>query len=51
MGQYVATHIVKALVLHLFSRYEVQLADESEIKVDNSGWTPKAAGFLKLARK
>ncbi|KAH7064491.1 cytochrome P450 monooxygenase GliC2 [Paraphoma chrysanthemicola] len=51
MGQYVATHIVKALVLHLFTTYEVKLADENEIKVDKSGWTPKAGGFLKLTRE
>nr|ARP51717.1 cytochrome P450 [Phyllosticta cirsii] len=51
MGQYVGMHIVKALVVNLFDTYEVKLADESEIKVDKSGWTPKAGGFLKLARK
>ncbi|KAF1973005.1 putative cytochrome P450 monooxygenase GliC-like protein [Bimuria novae-zelandiae CBS 107.79] len=51
MGQYVATHIVKALVLHLFSVYEVRLADEGAVKVDKSAWTPKAGGFLRLPRK
>jgi hypothetical protein len=51
MGQYDATHIVKALVLHLFSGYEVKLADEREIEVDKSGWTRKEGGFLKLTRK
>ena len=55
MGQYVASHIVKALVLHLFREYEVTLAvgrqDGNSYDVDKSGWTPKAGGYLQLMKK
>ncbi|ORY18406.1 cytochrome P450 monooxygenase GliC2 [Clohesyomyces aquaticus] len=55
MGQYVASHIVKALVVNLFSKYDVVLANKHEeahgYNVDKSGWTPKAGGSLLLTKK
>ncbi|KAF2121668.1 cytochrome P450 monooxygenase GliC2 [Lophiotrema nucula] len=55
MGQYVASHIVKALVLHLFREYNVVLADGAQAggsyDVDKSGWTPKAGGYLQLTKR
>ncbi|MCJ1286803.1 hypothetical protein MMC26_006149 [Xylographa opegraphella] len=56
MGQYVATHIVKALVLHLFKEYEVVVSKERKggddsYDVDKSSWTPKAGVCLRLTRR
>ncbi|KAK3988694.1 cholesterol 24-hydroxylase [Cladorrhinum sp. PSN332] len=54
MGQYVAGHIVKSLIVHLFNDYEVVLESGGQQKgqgydVDNSSWTPKAAIELRLS--
>jgi hypothetical protein len=56
MGQYVAGHIVKSLVVHLFKQYEVHLLEENESKdnsdADKNSWTPKSEAMLRLtARK
>ena len=56
MGQYVATHIVKALVVHLFKEYEVVISKEGQggegrYAIDKSSWTPKAGVCLRLTRR
>jgi hypothetical protein len=55
MGQYVAGHIVKSLVLHLFDKYEVHLLKEEKggdsYNVDKSSWTPKADALLRLTKR
>lgn len=55
MGQYVAGHIVKSLVVHLFDEYEVHLLKEEQggdsYNVDKSSWTPKADASLKLTKR
>lgn len=55
MGQYVAGHIVKSLVLHLFDKYEVQVLQGHQggdsYDVDKSSWTPKAAASLQLTKR
>lgn len=55
MGQYVAGHIVKALVAHLFNEYEVVVekgAQEGQgYDIDKSSWTPKAGIELKLTKR
>ncbi|KXX75965.1 Cholesterol 24-hydroxylase [Madurella mycetomatis] len=55
MGQYVAGHIVKSLVLHLFDKYEVSVLQGHQggdnYDVDKSSWTPKAAASLQLTKR
>ncbi|KAK3373150.1 cytochrome P450 monooxygenase GliC2 [Lasiosphaeria ovina] len=56
MGQYVAGHIVKALVVHLFGEFEVQVLDGRRqggdgYDVDKSSWTPKAGASLRLTKR
>lgn len=55
MGQYVAGHIVKALVVHLFDEYEVRLGEKRQggdnYDTDKSSWTPKADASLLLTRR
>jgi len=55
MGQYVAGHIAKALVAHLFNQYEVFISDGSQgsddYDTDKSSWTPKADASLLLTKR
>jgi hypothetical protein len=55
MGQYVAGHIVKSLVVHLFEEYEVRVLKEHQggdrYNVDKSSWTPKADASLQLTKR
>lgn len=55
MGQYVAGHIVKSLVAHLFDEYEVGILKgglgADSYNVDKSSWTPKADGLLQLTKR
>jgi gliotoxin/aspirochlorine/mycotoxins biosynthesis cytochrome P450 monooxygenase len=55
MGQYVAGHIVKSLVAHLFDEYEVCIVERRQggksYDVDKSGWTPKADASLQLTKR
>lgn len=55
MGQYVAGHIAKALVVHLFQQYEVQVLDgrlgAGKYDTDKSSWTPKADASLLLTKR
>lgn len=55
MGQYVAGHIVKSLVVHLFEQYEVDIIDGHQggdnYNVDKSSWTPKAHASLRLVKR
>lgn len=55
MGQYVAGHIVKSLVVYLFDRYEVSLlkADDAGAshETDKNSWTPKADASLLLTKR
>jgi hypothetical protein len=51
MGQYVASHIIKALTVHLHGQYEVVIADKRLQKDEKFSWTPKADANLKLTRR
>jgi hypothetical protein len=54
MGQFVAGHIVKSLVVHLFDRFEVQPIDEKSGTAggtDMGSWTPKSDALLRLTRR
>ncbi|KAI0469850.1 cytochrome P450 monooxygenase GliC2 [Xylariaceae sp. FL0804] len=55
MGQYVAGHIAKAVVAHLFEKYEVEVSDGRKAgdayDTDKSSWTPKADASLTLTRR
>ncbi|CRL17417.1 Cytochrome P450 [Penicillium camemberti] len=54
MGQYLAGHIAKALVVHLFHQYEVLVSDGRDganYDTDKSSWTPKADASLQLTRR
>ncbi|RMZ66109.1 cytochrome P450 monooxygenase [Pyrenophora seminiperda CCB06] len=55
MGQFVAGHIVKSLVVHLFDRYDVQSIDENKANASASAgmgsWTPKSDAVLRLTRR
>ncbi|KAL8882139.1 MAG: hypothetical protein Q9198_000811 [Flavoplaca austrocitrina] len=52
MGQYIAGHIVKSLVVHLFDGYEVSVLKGHQggnsYDIDKSSWTPKADASLQL---
>jgi hypothetical protein len=56
MGQFVAGHIVKSLVVHLFDRFEVQPVEEkgkenASVGADMGSWTPKSDALLRLTRR
>lgn len=56
MGQYVAGHIVKSLVVHLFDRYDVRLLGAgipglTDYETDRNSWTPKADVLLELVKR
>ena len=55
MGQYVAGHIAKALVVHLFQQYEVLVSGggggNNKYNTDKSSWTPKADASLQLTKR
>ena len=55
MGQYVAGHIAKALVAHLFQQYEVLVSDgsggDNNYNTNKSSWTPKADASLLLTKR
>ncbi|KAI0111118.1 cytochrome P450 monooxygenase GliC2 [Nemania sp. FL0031] len=57
MGQFVAGHIVKSLIVHLFREYDVNVLKSSQdnegdsYNVDKASWTPKADVLLKLTRR
>ena len=55
MGQHIAGHIVKSLVVHLFDRYEVRVMEGHQegnsYDVDKSSWTPKADAELQLTTR
>lgn len=55
MGQYVAGHIAKALVVHLFQQYEVLVSDRrrrgNNYDTNKSSWTPKADASLQLTKR
>ncbi|KAJ8122072.1 hypothetical protein ONZ43_g1644 [Nemania bipapillata] len=57
MGQFVASHIVKSLVLHLFRAYDIDVLKGSKeqegdsYNVDKASWTPKADVLLKLTKR
>ncbi|KAA8619666.1 Cytochrome P450 [Pyrenophora tritici-repentis] len=56
MGQFVAGHIVKSLVVHLFDRFEVEPVREGETEKADAGadmgsWTPKSDALLRLWRR
>lgn len=57
MGQYLAGHIAKALVAHLFQEYEVLVwkggnggKGGSEYGTNKESWTPKADASLVLRK-
>ncbi|KAI1194822.1 cytochrome P450 monooxygenase GliC2 [Nemania serpens] len=56
IGQYVASHIAKALLLHLHLEYEVVMLDSKQKGdgahgVDKTSWTPKENATLHLTKK
>lgn len=55
MGQYVAGHILKSLVVHLFDTYEVSLLGEGKARAgqetNKNSWTPKAEESLLLTKR
>lgn len=55
MGQYVAGHIAKALVAHLFQQYEVLVSDgcggNNSYSTSKSSWTPKADASLLFTKR
>ncbi|KAF3766641.1 cytochrome P450 monooxygenase GliC2 [Cryphonectria parasitica EP155] len=55
MGQYVAGHILKSLVVHLFDTYEVSLLEGNQPRTghetNKNSWTPKAEGSLLLTKR
>ncbi|KAI0172764.1 cytochrome P450 monooxygenase GliC2 [Hypoxylon sp. FL1284] len=53
MGQYIAGHIVKSLVVHLFDKYEVGLLEAGKTSAgsDKNSWTPKAEALLQLTKR
>lgn len=55
MGQYVAGHILKSLVVHLFDTYEVSLLGAGKARAgqetNKNSWTPKAEESLLLTKR
>jgi cytochrome P450 len=54
MGQFVAGHIVKSLVVYLFDRFEVQPIEKernSSAGKNMGSWTPKSDALLRFTRR